>query len=429
MQDPVGKLPATVRGPGAPSARPSDGAWTALRHDIFRLFWAFSFVAFIGGSTHAVGASVLMVSIGGSPLQVSLVQGITNLSVVLAALPAGALADLHDRRVIMLAALVGMMAATGGVGFLALRELLTPAALLGITFLFGVSTAAMTPAMQSLLPELVPEDSIASAVTLNGISSSAARSVGPGVAGALIGLVGSGTTLMWNMLAFCGLWWVILRWRRNDSRHATGVTFRKVADSLVEGLRFARRNRPLRALLLETLACFVGVAAVLSLLPSLANERFGDGGTGAAHYLGGLLSCFGVGSVLGSLAVAPLARRFDRRRATWIGTLACGASMLVLVGSRHALGMGIAMFGAGASWSVALTCVNISAQMLLPREMLARGLSLSMMTLMFALAFGSAAWGVVATRYSVAAAITAAGLVAVAWPALRLVRAGVTPAT
>ena len=63
------------------------------------------------------------------------------------------------------------------------------------------------------------------------------------------------------------------------------------------------------------------------------------------------------------------------------------------------------------------------------KEMLARGLSLSMMTLMLALAFGSAAWGAVATRFSVPAAIAAAGLVAVAWPALRLLRDAARPAT
>jgi MFS family permease len=398
------------------------GTWSALRHDTFRAFWAFSFLAFVGGSMQNVGAGWLMVALGGSPLQVSLIQGVMSLSVVIGALPAGAIADLYDRRVIMLAALAGLMLATGAIGWLSFGAALTPLLLLGFTFLFGLSSAAMTPAMQSLLPELVPHEDVASAVTLNGMSSSASRSVGPGIAGALIGIVGAGVTLMANVLAFVGLWVVILRWRPHARPAQAPGGERRIGRALLEGLAHAWGDRAFRALLVQTLACFFGAAAVLGLLPSLVDERFGDGGSGAAHYLGAMLSCYGVGSVTGSLAVAPIARRFDRRRALWSGTLACGASMLLLVASPHPVSMGLAMMGAGASWALALTCVNISAQLLLPRELLARGLSLSMMTLMISLAAGSAAWGALANATSVERAIAYAGCVAMTWPAVQLWR-------
>jgi hypothetical protein len=80
------------------------------------------------------------------------------------------------------------------------------------------------------------------------------------------------------------------------------------------------------------------------------------------------------------------------------------------------------MLGAGFAWSVALTCVNISAQLLLPRELLARGLSLSMMALMVSLTAGSVVWGVVATAFDVEQAIGAAGLVAIAWVLVQAAR-------
>jgi len=96
-------------------------AWAAMRHETFRSFSLFSFIAFIGTSMQNVGAGSLMVSLGGSPLQVSMIQGAMSLSVVLAALVSGALADLHDRRRIMLIALAGLMATTGTIGPLTRR--------------------------------------------------------------------------------------------------------------------------------------------------------------------------------------------------------------------------------------------------------------------------------------------------------------------
>jgi MFS family permease len=424
MDDAALEQPDPPAGPrtGRSEATAHVGSWAALREDTFRSFWIFSFLAFIGGSMQNVGAGWLMVDLGGSPLQVSLIQGFMSLSVVLAALPSGVIADLYDRRVIMLVALAGMMLGTGAIGLLAFTELLTPAALLGITFLFGLASAGMTPAMQSTLPDLVTRDVLPSAVTLNGMSSSAARSVGPAFAGVLIGLLGAGVTLMANVFAFAGLCAVVGRWQGHAPRVREGSPAAEMSAAFRGGLRFAWGNARFRGLLLQVVACFFGVSAVLGLLPSFVEFRFGDRQGGSARHLGALLSCYGVGSVLGSLAVAPLTRRYDRNHLLWLGTALCGACMLVLVGSHRPAVLGLGMLGAGLSWSVSLTCVNISAQLMLPRELLARGLSLSMMALMVSLAVGSAVWGALATALSVDLAIGIAGGTAMLWTLLQALR-------
>jgi MFS family permease len=395
------------------------GTWAAMREPVFRRFWIYSFLAFIGGSMQSVGAGWLMVDLGGSPLQVSLIQGGMSLSVLLAALPSGVLADLYDRRRIMLIALAGMMVSTGLIGLLALRSELTPAALLAITVLFGIASAGMTPAMQSTVPDLVPREMLPGAIALNGMSSSAARSVGPGFAGVLIGLVGAGATLLANVLAFLGIWWVVARWPGHARRARHGSVGHEVGVALRGALRFARHDRRFRALLLRTVACFFGVSAVLALLPSFVEQRFGHDGAGSARPLGALLSCYGVGSVLGSLLVAPLSERIDRDRLMGLGTAFCGGCMLLLMVGHHPVVLGLAMLGAGCSWSLSLTCMNISAQLMLPRELLARGLALSMMALMVSMACGSAVWGAVATASGVDQAFGAAGAVAIAWPLLQ----------
>ena len=151
----------------------------------------------------------------------------------------------------------------------------------------------------------------------------------------------------------------------------------------------------------------------------------GHHGAGSARSLGALLSCYGVGSVLGSLLVAPLSARIDRDRLMGLGTAFCGGCMLLLMVGQHPAVLALAMLGAGCSWSLALTCMNISAQLLLPRELLARGLALSMMALMVSMACGSAVWGAVATVSGVDLAFGAAGAAAIAWPVLQAVVAAI----
>lgn len=257
--------PASRASEAAPESPP--GTWTALQHRVFRLFWIFSFFAFIGASLQNVGAAWLMVDLGGSPLQVSLVQGIMSLSVVLAALPAGAVADLFDRRFIMLGSLSGLMLATAGTGALAVTGLLSPQLLLALTFLFGAASSLMTPAMQSSVPDLVSRTTLPSAVTLNGMTSSASRSVGPAFAGILISLLGAGLTLIINVLAFFGLWLVVAKLQPSSLANAPQQARPSIAAAIRGGLRFAATDNDFRRLLTRTLVLFcrrqrpAGVAA------------------------------------------------------------------------------------------------------------------------------------------------------------------------
>jgi MFS family permease len=388
----------------------SQGAWSALSHDTFRRFWLLSFVAFIGGSIQSVGAGWMMVTLGGSPLDVSLVQGIMSLSVMLVALPAGAIADLYDRRMLMLGALTVLMVATGLIGLLAISGLLTEALLLLLTFLSGIASATMTPAMQSTLPALVPRSDLPSAVTLNGMTVSASRSIGPGIAGGLIGIIGAGLTMIANIAAFAGLWIVVYLWQGNLASDAGQKLVPRVSvtSAVAEGLRFASTEIRFRTILTRTVTCFIGVSAIYALIPSIAAERFRDATDAGAWQLGWLLSCYGIGSVVGSLITSRLSRLTSRDRAVILATIGSGAAMAGLALFDGIVLMSGAMLIAGVCWSIAMTSINVSAQLILPRSVLARGLSMSMMALMAALAIGSAVWGAVATRFSLDAAMAVA---------------------
>jgi predicted MFS family arabinose efflux permease len=374
------------------------GTWSALEHSVFRNFWIFSFFAFVGASMQTVGAGWLMTQLDPSPVKVAQVQAVFSLAGFLFGLPAGALADLLDRRWVLLGALGGLMIIAGILGFVTLSGAVTPNTLLALTFLFGAVAAVVSPAMQATTPDLVPRLQLPSALTLNGMNSSIARAVGPGLAGVILGLWGAGWMFILNVLTFVGLFVVILFWRNRPAvlLHPKTSFF----QALQEGLYFSIAQPALRRVLLKTVLNFLMISILLALIPSVVN-RFLDG---RPQTLGMLLACFGVGSVLGSLILGRLYERFSRSRVIDFATASHAAALLIIGLSSNTVWSSIAMLVAGMSWTAILTSVNIIWQLLLPARLRARGLSINLMALMGSLALGSVIWGEVAESYSLQAA-------------------------
>lgn len=390
----------------------SVGTWTALTNPVFRNFWIFSFLAFIGASMQSVGAGWSMTQLDNSPLLVSLVQGSFTLSQFLMALPAGVIADLVDRRWVMLAALGCMMLAVALLGIITLRGGATPAVLIALTFFFGLAAAGITPAMQATMPDLVSRDLLPSALTLNGMTVSVARAVGPGLAGLLLGLWGAGNMFLLNVLAFVGLFIVTLRWRDRPAQVVRADT--RFWRALVNGISFALSQRPVRRLVLKSACNFVAVSIVLALIPAVVESRLG----GRPQALGLLLACFGIGSVLGSFTLGRLYARLSRSRVIDVANVAHGVAVLIIAVSGNTYVVSAAMLLAGLSWTAMTTSINIVAQMLLPAAYRARGLSMNIMAMMFALTLGAALWGKVADQFGLQEAFLVAGVMGVLMPVL-----------
>jgi hypothetical protein len=137
-----------------------------------------------------VGESWLMTSLTPSPVLVALVETFGSLPVVLLALPAGALADIVDRRRLLLVMQVWMFVSAGAMGVLALMGQMTPARLLSLTFLLGIGTAMSNPVWQAITPELVRPTDLSAAITLSGVGINIARAIGPALAGLIVAASG-----------------------------------------------------------------------------------------------------------------------------------------------------------------------------------------------------------------------------------------------
>jgi MFS family permease len=385
-------------------------AWAPLRRPLFRAIWLASLASNVGTWMQNVGAAWLMTSIAPTPLFVSLVQATSNLPFFLLALPAGALADVLDRRRLMLAAQAWLFASAALLGALTLGGVAGPGTLLAFTFAIGVGSAFTAPAFAAIVPELVGREEIEAAVSLNGISMNLARAAGPALGGLVVSWAGAGATFALNALSFLAVIAAIAPWQRPPREGR--LPPEDLLGAMRAGIRYLRHNPELQTIMVRTGSFVLPASAVWALLPLYARQELalGPGGYGA------LLGCFGVGAVAAGLLL-PVARR-----GLGIERLATG-SALVFAAANAALGparllapasaalgaTGAALFFAGGTWLALLSTLNAAAQIAIPAWVRARAMAVYMLVLFGALALGSVLFGALAAAVGVTRSFEIAG--------------------
>src|SRR5437016_2251686 len=201
------------------SAEPGASAWAPLREPLFRAMWIAAIISYIGTWMQAVGAGWMMTVLTMSPLMVGLVQAAVALPVFLVILPAGALADMVDRRRFLLITQGWMVLAAGALGVLTLLHMVTPWVLLGFTFLLGLGAVMNDPAWQAITPEIVTARNHAPAVALSSVAFNVARAVGPALGGLVIATAGSGAAFLLNAASFFGVIFFLYHWKRPSFEH------------------------------------------------------------------------------------------------------------------------------------------------------------------------------------------------------------------
>ena len=221
--------------------------WAPLRSSLFRSLWLASLVANFGVWMQNVGAAWLMTSLSHSATLVALVQTATSLPFLLAALPAGVIGDMVNRRWLLVATLGWMTAVELALGLATLLGAMTPWLLLALTFAIGMGFAAMLPSWQAIQPDLVSRSELPQAITLVGVNVNVSRAIGPAVGGLLIAAAGTAVVFLINAVLFFVALVVFFRWK--GSRHHDDAQPERFSGALQAGLRFARNEPALRAVL------------------------------------------------------------------------------------------------------------------------------------------------------------------------------------
>src|SRR5262245_44059473 len=188
-------------------------AWAPLRHPLFRLLWIATVVANIGSWMQNAAAGWLMTELDSSPLTVSLVQVAASLPIFLFALPAGALADIVDRRRLLIVVEIATTIVAAIFAGLVSLNAVTPGLLLAFTFLLGAGAAFAAPAWQAVVPQLVPREDLAPAIAANSAGLNVSRAVGPALGGVITAVAGIAAPFWINAISNVGIIGALLRWR------------------------------------------------------------------------------------------------------------------------------------------------------------------------------------------------------------------------
>ncbi len=396
--DRTGASPVADRPPAGAAA-----AWAPLRQRLFLMLWSATLLAHVGTGLRDFGAGWLMTSLSPSATAVALVQVAGALPVFLFALLAGALADIVDRRRLLIALQLGLAAVALGLGLATDLGLMTPALLLLGLAAAGTGMALAQPAQQALTPRLVERPLLRPAMALNSLAVNLARAGGP-LLGAAAVLAG-GVAAAFYAAALCqlglvaALWW----WREAARTTFTGPRER-VLPAMRAGLRYARHAPPLRRLLARSALFFVFASAYWALLPLIARQVLGGG---PALY-GVLLGCLGAGAVAGALVLPRLRARWSAEALLRAGTLGTAGALLLLAAWHAPLVAALALLLAGAAWIAVLTTLGAGVQTQLPDWVRGRGLALQLTVFQGAMALGGLGWGQLADRTTVPAALAAA---------------------
>jgi MFS family permease len=372
-------------GVGQPSA------WAPLRNRVYRGLFIASFASNIGTWMQSVAAQWFLVERHSSADIVALVQTASLGPTLLLGLFAGVLADLFDRRRLLIflqsyAVLVALALAV-----LTYLGRLGPASLLMFTVAIGCASALAGPPWQAIQPEVVPREQIPAAATLSSVSANASRAIGPAIGGVVVAWAGPGAVFAINAVSFAGIIVALMAWSR--PRQSAPIEREHFGQAIISGLEYVRNGPIFRRILLRAALFLFPASALLALLPVAAARRWhlGAGGYGLA------LGAVGLGAVLAVVVAARLRQRVSDNVLLAASAAAYGLAPLAVVWLPFAAATPLLVLS-GMAWLITLTTLNAAAQLSLPRWVRARGLSVYLLVSTGSQAIGAYAWGVVATQ-------------------------------
>ena len=377
-----------------------------FRERAFAVFWLATLVSSFGSMIQTVGASWLMTTLAPSPLMIALVQTAGALPFFFLSIVAGALADIYDRRKLMLMAQLCMLCGAALLAYLTWSGQITPWLLLSFTFLMGSGAAMYGPVWQSSISEQVARQHIPAAVTANALGFNFARSTGPALGGMLVAAFGATVAFFCNAMSYIGIVATLLWWKPPSKKHA--LPPEPLGAAIASGLRYVLLSPPLLAILVRCGVFTLSAASMQALMPVVARDLLGGG----ARTYGFLLGSFGIGAMASALASAVLRARYSSEvLLRTVSLISCIAAVGVGLSRWPVLTAVLYAFG-GVVWMLGMSNFNIAAQMSSPRWVAGRAVA-SYQTMAFGgFALGSWIWGQMAHSFGVRSAMCAAGAAA-----------------
>ena len=365
--------------------------WAPLHNPVYRNLFIASFVSNIGTWMQNVAAQWFLVEKHSSDVIVALVQTASLGPTLVFALFAGVLADLFDRRRLLIVLQTYAVLVTLALAVLTYLGRVSPTSLLMFTLAIGCASALAAPAWQAIQPEVVPREQIPAVATLGSVSGNAARAIGPAIGGVILALAGPAAVFAINAISFAGIIVALLVWKR--PRQIAPLEREHFGQAIITGLGYVNNSPVFRRILLHAALFLFPASALLALLPVVAAHRWHLGASG----YGVSVAAVGLGAVL-AVAVAGLIRlKLSDNLQLAASAAAYGLATLAVAWLPFAAAIPFLVIS-GMAWLITLTTLNAGAQLSLPRWVRARGLSVYLLVATGSQAIGSYVWGALATR-------------------------------
>lgn len=392
----------------------SNSVWSPLRRPLFRNRLLASMSSNTGSWMQDTAGTWLMTALTTSPLLIALMQTAASLPVLLFGVPAGATADILDRRRLLLFWTSWMLLAAAILSALTGSGLIGAWSLLLLTFLLNIGSAMNAPTWQAIVPELVPREELPEAIALNSAAFNVARAIGPAIGGLAVAafasvMLGAGVVFCVNAASFLAVLIFIFRWKRTPW-FRSALPAERLLASMRSGLRYTRFAPAMRAILVRAFLQTFCVSGMWALLAVVAREDLHRSALG----YGILTGCIGLGAIVGAILQPRLRQRLSADTIVTVAALAFSVTLLVMAWVHQfwllipALGLG------GMAWTSTTSSLNIAVQLSVPAWVQARSLGIYQMVFQGGMAIGSAVWGTLAEHIGTSFALStgAAGLVA-----------------
>ena len=375
-----------------------------LKNTLYRFLWVTMFASDIGAAMQTVGSGWLITSLAPSPFVVALLQVMTSLSIFLLALPAGALADIVDRRKLFLVTQYFSLAVAAFLSILTFGGFTTSSVLVVFTLLLGLGNAMSLPVNIVIQTELVPKKKALAAMTLFSVAIYIGLAVGPLLGGLVVAAAGPWAVFMLNALSFVGIIVFLHRWRKPPERKL--LPPEQVIGAIRTGLRYMRHSLHVRALFVRDFSLTICGSALVSLLPLLARNEAGSNSV----LFGVLMGAFGIGGMISGLVIVPRIKKISIEKRVTSATILYAVALAVLSFQHGIIVVFAGVFAVGTALIIITSSLNFIAYNSVSSWVRTRVVSVHQLVYWGGVALGSMVWGIVAEIWGIPTALLAASI-------------------
>ncbi|MEA3147997.1 MAG: hypothetical protein QOI53_3616 [Verrucomicrobiota bacterium] len=379
--------------------------WTALKNPAFRKLWFATVISGTCVAAHDTAATWSMNLLTASPLLISLMSTVASLPFFLFTLPAGALADKMDRQKLVCAINLWLAAMAVGLAVLGWFHLLNPYLILVCVFFIGVGFAFSAPAWTSIVPQVVSDTELPSAVILGGLQFNLAGIIGPALGGLLVPLAGANFVFALN--GACFLLVVMAAWQWKQPTKPAKLPPERFFKSFGTVVHYVRCAPGLQVVLARNFLFSLFISPIPALIPVV--------GLKVLHLspsnLGLLFTSMGAGSVLGVVFIFPWLRtRFSPDSLTLSANLLIVIAYVMMSFVRQTEAFLIVAALAGMGWTLSASELWVAAQHAVPSWARGRMNATVIMISQGAIVFGGAIWGLAAAMTGATCALFGAAI-------------------